>query len=88
MFATGHLAGRPRHFPTALRLQRTAATTSDIDTVSLLGERGNRAIRNTARNDVFTHVGHVGGDIESEAVQRSLTSDADTNGRNFARIFR
>ncbi len=56
----------------------------DVDT--LLAERRDRPVADAARHDVLAQVGHVGGDVEGEAVHRPPALETHADGADLARV--
>ena len=52
---------------------------------ALLGERGDRAVVDAAGDDVLAQVGHVGRDVEGEAVHRAPALQPHADGADLAR---
>ncbi len=55
---------------------------------ALLGERGDRLVADAARHDVLAQVGHVGGDVEREAVHRAPVCEPHADRADLARLHR
>ena len=57
-----------------------------LDVDALLAERRHRPVADAARHDVLAQVGHVGGDVEGEAVHRAPALEAHADGADLARV--
>ena len=57
-----------------------------LDVDAFLAQRRDGPVADPARHDVLAQVGHVGGDVEGEAVHRPAALEAHADGADLARV--